>query len=119
MTNAIGVSSALREIREGQQSLIKIGNAYGGVMAICSLIQPVLKGAFTGSGEVNQSVASVATLHEMLNRRDDVIYQAYELIQLVADSMATIDKATASVDGNFDSAKESLTGKPDEEVNHD
>lgn len=119
MTSAIDISSALSEIVEGKRSLIKIGNAYGGAMAICSLMRPALRDAFTGSGETNQSTASVATLREMLKRRDDVIYQAYELFQVVADSMTTIDEATANIDGNFDSAREFLTGQPDGEVNHD
>jgi len=119
MRDEVDVSSALTEIQLGKLSLAKVSDMYGGVMALCSVISPVLKAAFTTENEPNVHDVSAKTLREMLNKHDDLIYQSWELFRMISDSMATIDEATASASGSFEIIGDILTGKMDEETNYE
>lgn len=104
MNSSREITEIRKEIKAGKLSLDRIGNAYGGVIAICSFMQPVLRS--------NYIEASATT-------QNDIIYQTKELVRFIEDSMTTIDEATASLGGNLDSLTGILIEQADQEVNHE
>jgi len=101
-------TSTVEELQQGQATASKAQASNSAAIALCELVQPTLENKSQGEDYFKLSASE---LRGKLDDRDLIIYQAAQIVALLADKAMDLDSWLGNVNGTLKNSVAYLTGK--------
>ncbi|AYM03677.1 hypothetical protein [Levilactobacillus yiduensis] len=107
------LTAALETLRQGQSQVSKGQETNSAAIAMCELVQPTLVSKSQGKDYFKYSDSE---LRSMLDDRDLIIYQAAQVIAVLADKAMDLDSLLGHTENAFKKSVDYLTSKDESEA---